>query len=201
MAMYMKDIDGSAKPVGFVQTIDKSKWKLLGETEITQEMIDEAGEEGITAIVLEFDPITEWYGETWIRVEFGATKDLNTANSGTMCGFGNTVQAASFSNEAGAGIIRDQSGTAGYAPLWVGYKNIISLFTNWYNNNPRGTIYMNNAFNARNYPTNCFATSNNDGNDDNTVGRIIGCKYLWFGSASKKFKFPTGTKLKLFGRF
>lgn len=193
MAMYMKDKDGNVQQVGFVQTqtVNKAEWKLLAETEITQEMIDEAGEEGITAIVLEFDPIEKWYGETWIRVEFGATKDLNTANDGALCGFGKTLENST--NASAVKIIHAQ--TPANAPLWNGYSNAINLFTNWYNNNARGTIYMNNAYNAYSYPTTAYATSNVYSQN------IIGCKYLWFGGASKKFKFPAGTKLKLFGRF
>lgn len=191
--MYMKDSDGNVQKVGFTNEVDRSKWKLLGETEITQEMIDEAGEEGITAIVLEFDPIEKWYGETWIRAEFGATKDLNNEDGSVLCSFGKTLEYALQYHDGAAGIMRAQ--TAVNAPFYRNYWNKINLFTNWHDNKARGTIFYSNGFSARNYPLPAYATANTD----NTS--VIGNRYLVFRSNGGRFKFPAGTTLKLYGRF
>lgn len=201
MAMYMKDSDGNVQEVGFTNEVDRSKWKLLAETEITQEMIDEAGEEGITNIVIDFGaPIKEWYGETWIRANFGATTDLNSADSGIRCGF------AKYLNEIAtrmypSGTVVALAMTAQNAQIFYKYRNIISLFTNWHNGNNRGTIFMNNGYGERTYPYIAYATSSTEGADDDTVGQIIGCQYLYFSNAGRTFKFPAGTTLKIYGRF
>lgn len=190
----MAYIDGKEVLFSPVVISDSTKWKLLMETEITQEMIDEAGEEGITALVLEFDPIKEWYGETWIRVECGATTDLNSNDDGIWCGIGKDIKAASGGyDREGIFIMKGVSGSV--VALNRQYNNYISLFTNWYDNKARGTIAYRNGHSSRSYPLQAYATSNFDNEE------IIGCKYLYFGSMNKGFKFPVGTTLKLYGRF
>lgn len=174
--------------------IPNAKWKLLGETEITQEMVDQAGETGIVGVVIDLGaPIEKWYGETWVRAEFGKSAELNSADYGVVCGFGVTETEATSSADAPCHICKSQTGT--YAPMYRNQKNEINLFTNWNDNLPRGTLVQVNGYSAGSYPVNAYATSNNE---DDT---IIGKRYMGLTGYNRAFKFPVGTKLKLYGRF
>ena len=173
---------------------EHSKWKLLGETEITQEMINEAGDAGITAVVLDLgEAVEKWYSDTLIRVEFNA-KDVSE-DSPIFCQFGATIEEVIVKNDAISNtyIIRSQSKS--YAPIVKGFDNIINLATRWIDGKPYGTIYENSMYNAVCYPYMAYATSSTNQNT------IFGKRYLMFSSWQSDVKFPVGTVLKLYGRF
>lgn len=199
MAMYMKDKDGNVQQVGFVQTqmVNKAEWKLLAETEITQEMIDEAGEEGITAIVLDLgEPIEKWYGETWLRFECKSTKDLNEKEKiHLVFKFGKTETAPLIQDTSATCNVFGGHNTYGY--FQRDYTNGINIFTNWYDGLPYGTIMQYLAYNSGPYAT---VTASAVGFPA-YITRITAMRYAGFYGTEKKFKFPAGAKLKLYGRF
>lgn len=172
-----------------------AKWKLIGETEITQEMIDEAGDEGITGVIIDLGkPVEKWFGETWVRLEM-PTPNFNM-NLPLYCKFGTTVEAAmSWDENNGCVIFSAQSES--YGALFKNYPNTVNLFTNWNDNIPRGTAMQVTGFGAYNYPYHEYATSNNMSNP------IMGNRYLATTTrhANGRGKLPAGTKLKLYGRF
>jgi hypothetical protein len=173
------------------------KWKLLGETEITQQMIDEAGNEGIPGVVIDLgEPITKWYGETWVRVEFDAAKTINSANAGMNCQFGASVNEALVDGGGESRPVLVGAQVTGIAPLYFEYKNAINLFSTWKDACLYGTQGQSNGYGALSYPLNSFATSIGDKHYT-----IKGCRYLGFFGRKRAFKFPVGCKIELYGRF
>lgn len=181
---------------GTIATEEKYKWKLLMETEITQEMIDEAGEEGITAIVMDLGkPIKQWYGETWLRFECGSTKDLNSIEKVTMVfKFGSAVVHALNEDTSAACNVFHGNGAC---CLLRDYSNGVSLFTNWYDNLAYGTTAQIKVNSSTFRASNAYASSGGVG----YTSEITGMRYVGFYGQLKAFKFPAGTKLKLYGRF
>ena len=138
-------------------------------------MIDDAGEQGVSAIVIDLGkPIEKWYGETWIRFECDATSNVNTADGSVVCKLGDTIANATTHVQHDCSIMVSQS--VSYSPIYNKYKNRINVFTHWYDNKPYGTTSQHNGFSASNYPVNTYATANKPDASHTAIGK----RYLGF---------------------
>ena len=183
--------------LALLKKLGGTKWKLLGESEVTQAMVDEAGSAGVVGLIVDLGKnIEEWYGETWIRLEmpnpnWDADKPLS-------CNFGISVGDAMSFSETDNNCVIFSAQSPSYGGLFKNVKNIVNLFTNWLDGVPRGTSFQINGFGAKNYPYHEYGTSCTEDSI------IYGKRYLALNirsGATANTPFPVGTKIKLYGRF
>ncbi len=175
---------------------DRLNWKLIGETTVTQEQVNEA-EEGVTGVILDLgEQIEDWYGETMIKIYVPVSSDINT-NTGTLrVSFGvteaNSLSSAS-SNEAICSVVCSQS--ENFCFIKKEWKNSIILLSQWLDKKTlSGTQVMVNGFSAYSYPYTAYATSNH-------IERTIEQKRFLGMTSGNTFYFPAGTEIKIYGRF
>ena len=179
-----------------------SEWKLIGEAQITQEAIDEAGEDGITAITIDLGKKMtvndKWYGETMIEIKIPQCDDLNSFNMGRLRVFFGGTEAQATTGSGGMCVVAAPTNNALFTPAWKQQHIITSNWTDkQYLTN---SIISYRAYNAvHGYTVNPYVTVNS------TTSSIVGRRFLGVtaieGSSAVDAKLPVDTTVKLYGRF
>ena len=178
------------------------EWKLIGEAQITQEAIDEAGEDGITAITIDLGKKMtvndKWYGETMIEIKIPQCDNLNSFNMGRLRVFFGGTEAQATTGSGGLCVVAAPTDNALFTPAWKQQHIITSNWTDkQYLTN---SIISYRAYNAvHGYTVNPYITVNS------TTSSIVGRRFLGVaaigGSTLANAKLPVDTTVKLYGRF
>ena len=177
--------------------VDKTDldWKLIGETEITEE----GDFRGITLDL--GTPVENWYRETMIQITVPKTyvseNDYTNSEAGSMrISFGVTAEASfdSYTSENTCSVVASQ--TKAYAPINHDYANYIIATSYWSDDG----ILINSRIDMvyrgyKGYPYYSYGVPY-----FNYKNNIIGKQYLTLSSNGQIFIFPVGAKISLYGR-
>ena len=182
------------------------EWKLIGEAQITQEAIDEAGEDGITAITIDLGKKMtvndKWYGETMIEIKIPQCDDLNSFNMGRLRVFFGGTEAQATTGSGGLCVVAVATSNALFTPAWK-QQHIIT--SNWTDKQYlTHSLISYRAYNAaQGYTVAPYITLNSTTNS--ATSSIVGRRFLGVaaieGSSAANAKLPVDTTVKLYGRF
>ena len=182
------------------------EWKLIGEAQITQEAIDEAGEDGITAITIDLGKKMtvndKWYGETMIEIKIPQCDDLNSFNTGRLRVFFGGTEAQATTGSGGLCVVAVATSNALFTPAWK-QQHIIT--SNWTDKQYlTHSLISYRAYNAaQGYTVAPYITLNSATNS--ATSSIVGRRFLGVaaieGSSAANAKLPVDTTVKLYGRF
>lgn len=195
---------------GLTSKADKSDldWKLIGETEITEEDITAAGEDGVTAVTIDFGkPIDSWYSETMVITEIPISSDINNFTNGRLFVlFGKTEEGAINRSDRSPALVASQMNNALLTPAWKQHHIITS---NWLGKKDLTHSYVNYKGTSASpgYTVSPYTT---EGYSVKTNNSIVNCRYLAIRGLHNvpntdplekiSFKFPAGSKISIYGR-
>ena len=194
---------------GLTSKADKSDldWKLIGETEVTEEDITAAGEDGVTAVIIDFGkPIDSWYSETMVITEIPISSDINNFTNGRLFVlFGKTEEGAINRSDGSPALVASQGNNALLTPAW-NQQHIIT--SNWLGKKDLTHSYVN--YRGYNAATGYTVTPYTTESWSNKANSIVNCRYLAIRGCHNVpktdpvekiiFKFPAGSKISIYGR-
>ena len=175
---------------------DALNYDLIGETEITEADITEAGEEGITAITVEFQKTLENFTEIIFIIQMPKNEansafvtSSTTSAHATIAGATNVTESLNVNNS----FLSSQS--QNFAPIFYKYSNkIIIKIAKTKSGSCFYTQYMLNGFGTIAYPYTMYAAVNSLSRNINDY------RFFSFRDRNLKFYFPAGTKMKVYAR-
>lgn len=171
-------------------------WVLIGEEEVTEADVVDAGENGVTAVTIDLGaPIEQWYKETRIDIIIPASTDINSVNNGLFVCMGAT-EALSLNADSGCVLMRAQGSS--YSVLQYQYPNQIIFHTVWDKALPLYSLYVNSPYNGYAYAYNVYGTTTFNKKNQTAIG----CQFISVSAKTNVgiFKFPSGTKISIYGR-
>lgn len=170
-------------------------WTLIGETELTQDDIDAAGEAGITALTIgnSANFILDGYRDVLVVV-YAPIYDVNTETRSVRLGFGATKANALTVGQYE--FIRVHS--INHAPLYFDKKNRIKILINFDENGKQNfsQCYFNtNAIPG--YATTVYGTATSVDCPTTSKGKYLSVNS---GIYQKPFYFGAGSYMKVYGR-
>ncbi len=175
-------------------------WRLISETEITEEDITAAGDTGISVMAVgdENEFLFKEYSELYVDIYIPASSELNSKNHTSSLGFGNnpteyTVVGGRYE------LLRFQNASSlGYSIVYT--RRYFAKYKIELDENGNAVfIYHYPTYNGdiETYPCSVYSTGKLM-TDFNTNKR----KYLSFhtGLYGEKFYFPAGSYMKVYGR-
>lgn len=176
--------------------VDKYYKPLFPTLEIKEEDIANAGDEGITQLVVGDDEssVLETINELYIYMRIPGSKDINSANSPLQIALAASTTESINDNKS---IFWGQN--MSIAPIDYQYSNnyaVKSVFAK--NKTLMYSEFMKSGFSASTYPQQAYATVTipNTG-----LKSLVGSKALIIqGKIGNIFKFPKGTTVTVYGR-
>ena len=168
---------------------DELNYELIGETTVTEADITEAGEEGITRIVLgnESEHIFSKYKHLAIELYLPVSSSINSANSAIVINAWNSL---------------DASQSAATSILWSNSTSLIALsytsnyyYSFYYDDYGKFAVskgYKSSGNNIKAYTSSAVGAPSNVGHTQK--------KYIIIRSYYDDFKFPSGTRVSVYGR-